>query len=211
MQVRDILLRTATDLGTAGRDTTFGVGLVNLPAAFAELFRLFPPSVTPTFISSGHIGDIAVGSTMTAAPNAKMQWFRCISAGTAATNKPSDCVEIKNAVSLNYKTTVRDLRKYLRFSVVLSTGSFFSPTTVVESGVWAKISSVAPGSRTAFNTLVGTASKGTISITSLDKNCTVKPKMVVALPNATACKLKISVKAAAPFPALGFTMLLPVN
>jgi hypothetical protein len=211
MQVRDILLRTATDLGTAGRDTTFGVGLVNLPAAFAELFRLFPPSVTPTFISSGHIGEIAVGSTMTAAPNAKMQWFRCISAGTAATNKPSDCVEIKNAVSLNYKTTVRDLRKYLRFSVVLSTGSFFSPTTVVESGVWAKTSSVAPGSRTAFNTLIGTASKGTISITSLDKNCTVKPKMVVASTTATACKLKISVKAAAPFPALGFTMLLPVN
>ena len=210
-QVRDILLRTATDLGTAGRDTTFGVGLVNLPAAFAELFRLFPPSVTPTFISSGHIGDIAVGSTMTAAPNAKMQWYRCDSQGAADTKKPANCAEIKNAVSLNYKTTVRDLRKFLRFSVVLPTGQFFSPTTVVESGVWAKAPSVAPGSRTAFNTLIGTASKGTISITSLDKNCTVKPKVVVASANATTCKLKISVKAAAPFPALGFTIVLPVN
>jgi hypothetical protein len=210
-QVRDILLNTATDLGTAGRDTTFGVGLLNLPAAFAELFRLYPPSVAPTFISSGHIGDVAVGSAMTTAPNAKMQWYRCTSAGTGVTKKPADCVEIKNAVALNYQTTVRDLRKFLRFSVVLPTGSFFSPTTVVESGVWTKISSVTPGSRTPFNTLVGTASKGTISIASLDKNCTVKTKMVVASTNATACKLKISVKAAAPFPALGFTMLLPVN
>jgi hypothetical protein len=94
---------------------------------------------------------------------------------------------------------------------VLPTGQFFSPTTVVESGVWAKAPSVAPGSRTAFNTLIGTASKGTISITSLDKNCTVKPKVVVASANATTCKLKISVKAAAPFPALGFTIVLPVN
>ena len=210
-QVRDILLRTATDLGTAGRDTTFGVGLVNLPAAFAELFRLFPPSVTPTFISSGHIGDVAVGSTMTAIPNAKMQWYRCSKSGEAATDKPSDCVEIMNAVASSYQTTVRDLRKFLRFSVVLPAGSFFSPTTVVESGVWANISSVAPGSRTRIDLLVGTASKGTISVTSSDKNCVVKPKVVIASNNATTCKLKVSVKAAAPFPTLGFTMLLPVN
>jgi len=210
-QVRDILLRTATDLGTAGRDTTFGVGLVNLPAAFAELFRLFPPSVTPTFVSSGHIGDVAVGSTMTAAANVKMQWYRCVSQGAAATEKPADCVEIKNAVALNYQTTVRELRKFLRFSVLLPSGQFFSPTTVVESGVWAKAPSVAPGSRTSFNALIGTASKGTISIASLDKNCTVKPKVVVASTTSTGCKLKISVKAAAPFPALGFTMLLPIN
>lgn len=210
-QVQDILLRTAVDLGAAGRDTTFGVGLVNLPAAFAELFRLFPVSVTPTFISSGHIGDVAVGSAMTAAVNVKMQWYRCVSQGVAATEKPTDCVEIKNAVNLNYQTTVRELRKFLRFSVVLPTGQFFSPTTVVESGVWAKAPAVAPGSRTPINALIGTASKGTISITSLDKNCTVKPKVVVASTTATGCKLKISVKAAVPFPTLGFTMLLPIN
>ena len=210
-QVRDILLRTATDLGTAGRDTTYGVGLLNLPAAFAELFRLFPPSITPTFISSGHIGDVAVGSTMTATPNAKMQWYRCNKSGEAATNKPSDCVEIKNAVASSYQTTVRDLRKFLRFSVMLPTGSFFSATTVPESGVWSNISSVAPGSRTRIDLLIGTASKGTVSITSLDKNCTIKPKVVVASNNATTCKLKVSVKAAAPFPTLGFTMLLAIN
>ena len=210
-QVRDILLRTATDLGTAGRDATFGVGLVNLPAAFAELFRLFPPSITPTFISSGHIGDVAVGSIMTATPNAKMQWYRCNKSGEAATNKPSDCVEINNAVASSYQTTVRDLRKFLRFSVTLPTGSFFSATTAPESGVWSNISSVAPGSRTRIDLLIGTASKGAISVTSSDKNCVVKPKVVVTSTNATTCKLKISVKAAAPFPALGFTMLLPVN
>jgi hypothetical protein len=210
-QVRDILLRTATDLGTAGRDTTFGVGLINLSASFAELYRLFPPSVSPTFISSGHIGDVAVGNTMTAAANVEMQWYRCVSQGAAATEKPADCVEIKNAVALDYQTTVRELRKFLRFSVVLPTGTYFSPTTVAESGVWAKNSSVAPGSRTPFKSLIGTSSKGTISISSLDRNCTVKQKVIVASTTATSCKLKVSVKAAAPFPALGFTMLLTVN
>jgi hypothetical protein len=148
---------------------------------------------------------------MTATPNAKMQWYRCNKSGEAANNKPSDCVEIKNAVASSYQTTVRDLRKFLRFSVTLPTGSFFSATTVPESGVWSNISSVAPGSRTRIDLLIGTASKGTVSITSLDKNCTIKPKVVVASNNATTCKLKVSVKAAAPFPTLGFTMLLAIN
>lgn len=210
-QVRDILLRTATDLGVAGRDATFGAGLVNLPAAFVELFKLFPSSVTPTFITSGHIGDVALGSAMTAASNTKMQWYRCNEPGLAATNKPADCVEIKNAVAPSYQTTVRDLRKFLRFSVTLSTGTFFSSTNGAESGVWAKTSSVTPGSKTPIDLLIGTASKGKLSITSLDKNCVVKPKTIVASTNATSCKLKVSIKAAAPFPALGFTMLLPVN
>ena len=208
--VRDILLRTATDLGVAGRDTTFGMGLVNLPAAFAELAKLFPSSVTPTFASSGHIGDVALGNTMTAA-NVTMQWYRCDKPGLSTTTKPDDCTEIKNAVALNYQTTYRDLRKFLRFSVALPAGSFFSSTTVAESGVWAKINTVASGSRTPFAALIGTASKGAISIKSLDKNCLVKPKVVVATGTATTCKLKVSVKAAAPFPALGFTLLLAVN
>jgi hypothetical protein len=209
-EVRDILLRTATDLGVSGRDTTYGAGLVNLPAAFAELVRLFPSTVTPTFISSGHIGDIAIGNTMTAA-NPKMQWYRCTKPGASTTTKPADCAAIKNAVALSYQTTFRDLRKFLRFSVALSAGNFFSSTTVAESGVWAKINAVTSGSRTSFATLIGTASKGAISIKSLDKNCLVKPKIVVATGTATTCKLKVSVKAAAPFPALGFTLLLAVN
>jgi subtilisin family serine protease len=42
-QVRDILLRTATDIGEPGRDVTFGAGLINMVAALAELQRMYPP------------------------------------------------------------------------------------------------------------------------------------------------------------------------
>lgn len=211
LQVRDILLRTATDLGVAGRDTTFGVGLVNLPAAFAELFRLFPLSVTPTFVSTGRIGEIAVGNAMTMISNSQVQWYRCNGPGLTTSSKPVDCVEIKNAVALNYQTSARDLRKFLRFSVSSPNGMFFSSTTVVESGLWTKTSSVTPGSRTTFASLIGTASKGTISVSSLDKNCLVKQKVVVAQLGATGCRLKVAVKASAPFPALRFTLLLAVS
>ena len=50
-QVRQILTTTATDIGTPGRDTTFGAGLVNADAAVrrawaiahdAELANLYP-------------------------------------------------------------------------------------------------------------------------------------------------------------------------
>jgi hypothetical protein len=210
-QVRDVLMRTATDLGTAGRDTTFGVGLLNLPAAFAELALLFPTSVSPTLTTSGRIGDIAQGTTTTAAPSALLQWWRCTKQGGAATAKPTDCLIIKNAVSVDYQTTFRDLRKFLRFAVQLPTGMTFSPTIRQEVGVWANIQTVPTGSRTPIRKLIGTASRGIVSMTSMDKQCVVRSNAVIAPGAATTCALKVSVRRSAPFPALNFTLTLGVN
>ena len=98
-QVRDILQRTATDIGAPGRDTTFGYGLINLVAAFAELDVMFPKIITASLTTEGRVGALAVGTASTSAANATSQWYRCTAPGEATTSKPADCTAIANAVA----------------------------------------------------------------------------------------------------------------
>ena len=61
-QVRDILLRTATDIGDPGRDHTFGVGFLNLVSALAELQRMFPHVNSPQITAVCHVGETLVAN-----------------------------------------------------------------------------------------------------------------------------------------------------
>ncbi len=67
-QVRQILQSTATDLGTAGFDTTFGYGLVNATAALEALLSAdAPPTVAITSPTAGATvaGTVTIAATAT--------------------------------------------------------------------------------------------------------------------------------------------------
>jgi hypothetical protein len=213
-QVRDILQRTATDIGALGRDSTFGYGVINLVAAFAELEVLFPKVVTASIATEGRVGSLALGASTTTALSATSQWFRCSSAGEATKIVPADCEMINNAVATAYQSTVRDLRKFLRYSITIvngtSTTTSYSATSIPESGAWMTTSLVAAKSTTPINQILESPSKGVRSIKVLNGSCKVRNSKIIAPSIPGSCTLKISVAAKAPFPELGFTTIITV-
>jgi subtilisin family serine protease len=96
-QVRDILLRTATDIGEPGRDVTFGFGLINMVAALAELQRMYPPIAAPKIAAVGHVGETLVANLALISNVNSVKWFRCDSTGLAAIEIPADCIAIAKA------------------------------------------------------------------------------------------------------------------
>ena len=58
-----VLLATATDLGAAGKDNTYGVGLLNLTRAFSPVGALSAVSPTGTSISLGSSSSATISST----------------------------------------------------------------------------------------------------------------------------------------------------
>ncbi len=216
-QVRDILQRTATDIGAIGRDSTFGHGVINLVAAFAELEILFPKVITTAIVTEGHVGSLAYGVTSTATTSVTSQWFRCTTAGETTTQKPADCIVIRNAVATTYQSTIKDLRKYLRYSITTaasdqhSATTYFSGATIQESGAWITSSTLVSRSVTPFSQLIGTGSKGVRTIKVVDGGCKVRQTKIVAPAVPGSCTLKISIAAIAPYPALGFTVTVAIS
>lgn len=216
-QVRDILQRTATDIGAIGRDSTFGYGVINLVAAFAELDILFPKVITTAVVTDGHVGSLAFGTTSSATTSTTSQWFRCTTGGEATTEKPQDCTMIRNAVATTYQSTVKDLRKYLRYSITtaasgaVSATTYFSGATIPESGAWITSPTLVLKSVTPFGQLIGTGSKGVRSIKVVDGACKVRSAKIVAPVVPGSCTLKISIAAKAPYPALGFTATVAIS
>ncbi|MEO8364424.1 MAG: S8 family serine peptidase, partial [Ilumatobacteraceae bacterium] len=153
-QVRALLLSTATDLGSPGRDTTYGVGLLNLPAAFAAMNAQYPVFNDPLIASIGRINSVATGTAPTLARSPQLQWYRCKNQGSATSTVPVECVSIANAVALTYQITQNDLRLFLRLAVSTTTGG--ATTTVLSAtspkviGVWLKVDSLARGSTNNF-------------------------------------------------------------
>ena len=216
-QVRDILQRTATDIGAFGRDSTFGYGIVNLVAAFAELEILFPKVITASLTTEGRVGALAVGIGSTTVATATSQWYRCTAPGEATTSKPADCTMIRNAVATTYQSTVKDLRKYLRYSITTAASgtvpasTHFSGATIPESGAWITSSTLALQSVTPFGQFVGSGSKGVRTIKVVDGTCKVRNTKIIAPVVPGSCTLKISIAAKAPFPALGFTATVAIS
>ena len=217
-QVRDVLQRTATDIGAPGRDTTFGHGLVNLVAAFAELDVMFPKIITASLATEGRVGALAMGTASTSASTATSQWYRCTAPGEATTSMPGDCTAITNAVAATYQSTIKDLRKYLRYSVTVTSGvnnsivsSFFSATTIPESGAWVTTSTISSKSKTPLSELLRSPSKGTRTFKIVDGSCKLRNSALVAPAMPGACTLKVSIAAKAPYPTLGFTAIITVS
>ena len=217
-QVRDVLQRTATDIGAPGRDTTFGYGLINLVAAFAELDVMFPKIITVSHTTEGHVGAFAIGTVSTSLATATSQWYRCTAPGEATTNKPLDCSAITNAVAVNYQSTVKDLRKFLRYSVTTTSGlngsissTYFSATTIPESGAWITTSTISAKTKTPLNELLRSPSKGTRTFKVINGSCKLRNSALVAPAVPGVCTLKVSIAAKAPFPTLGFTTIITVS
>ena len=217
-QVRDVLQRTATDIGALGRDTTFGFGVVNLVAAFAELDVLFPKIITATLTTEGRVGALAVGTASTSSATTTSQWYRCNAPGEATTSRPLDCTEIVNAVATTYQSTVKDLRKFLRYSVTVTSGvnnsivrSIFSATTIPESGAWITTSTLSPKTKIPLSELLRSPSKGIRTFKILNGSCKLRNSALVAPANPGVCTLKVSISAKAPYPTLGFTSIITIS
>lgn len=217
-QVRDVLQRTATDIGALGRDTTFGYGLVDLVAAFAELDVMFPKVITASLTTEGHVGALAVGTASTSASSATSQWYRCTAPGETTNSKPLDCTAIANAVGANYQSSVKDLRKFLRYSVTITSGvnnsivtTIFSATSIPESGAWITTSTISTKSKTPLSELLQSPSKGLRTFTILNGSCKIRNSAFVAPAVPGVCTLKVSIAAKAPYPRLGFTSIISVS
>ena len=217
-QVRDILQRTATDIGAPGRDTTFGFGLINLVAAFAELDVMFPRIITASLTTEGRVGALAVGTASTSAATATSQWYRCTAPGEATTSEPADCTAIANAVATTYQSTVKDLRKFLRYSITATSGlngsissTHFSATTIPESGAWITTSTISSKTKTPLSELLRSPSKGTRTFKIVNGSCKLRNSALVAPAQPGVCTLKVSIAAKAPFPTLGFTTIITVS
>jgi hypothetical protein len=218
LQVRDVLQRTATDIGAPGRDSTFGYGIINLVAAFAELDVMFPQAITASHTTEGHVGAFAIGAASTSVATAKSQWYRCTAPGEATTSKPADCTAIANAVAVNYQSTVKDLRKYLRYSVTTTSGlngsissTYFTAATIPESGAWITTSTISSKSKTPLSELLRSPSKGTRTFKIVNGSCKIRNSVLVAPALPGMCTLKFSIAAKAPYPILGFTSIISVS
>ena len=217
-QVRDVLQRTATDIGALGRDTTFGFGVVNLVAAFAELDVLFPKIITATLTTEGRVGALAVGTASTSSATTTSQWYRCNAPGEATTSRPLDCTAIANAVAATYQSTIKDLRKFLRYSVTVTSGvnnsivsSIFSATTIPESGAWITTSTLSPKTKIPLSELLRSPSKGIRTFKIINGSCKLRNSALVAPANPGVCTLKVSIAAKAPYPTLGFTSIITIS
>jgi len=217
-QVRDVLQRTATDIGAPGRDTTFGYGLINLVAAFAELDVMFPKIITASLATEGRVGALAVGTASTSAATATSQWYRCTAPGEATSSIPADCTAITNAVATTYQSTVKDLRKFLRYSVTATSGlngsissTHLSATTIPESGAWITTSTISAKTKTPLSELLRSPSKGTRTFKVINGSCKLRNSALVAPALPGVCTLKVSIAAKAPFPTLGFTAIITVS
>jgi len=208
-QVRALLISSATDLGVAGRDSTYGAGLINLPAAFALLNIMFPISNDPMITTNGRVGSIATGVAPTLTRSPKLQWYRCTRTGVVTTTPPPDCARIINAVALTYQMTAKDLRQFLRFAATSTTAgvttTVFSAPSPKIIAVWPKIAVFKRGTAYTFGQLIGSPSKGVRSVKVLAGACMVKNSTLLVRQKATGCKIRVTIYAKSPFPQLGFT------
>ena len=205
-QVRDILLRTATDIGDPGRDQTYGVGFLNLVAALAELQRMFPPVNAPQVTAVGHVGETLVANLDNIAELNSVKWFRCESTGPAATEVPADCTAIAKATKRSFRTTQADARRTIRvgidytragtkqFAISDAVGPFFP--------IWQIAKEVKPASSTPLARLFNSSSSGNRTFKVLSGACRVTGTRLIAPTAPSVCRVRMSVAARAPFPRL---------
>jgi hypothetical protein len=205
-QVRDILLRTATDIGDPGRDVTFGAGLINMVAALAELQRMYPPIAAPQIAAVGHVGETLVANLALISDVIGVKWFRCDLVGPAAMETPADCIPIAKATKRQYITTQADARHTVRVGITYTranTKQFAASATVGPFfSIWQIKSEVKPASSTTLAKLFNSSSSGSRTYKVLNGACRVSGTRLIAPPTPSVCRVRMSVAARAPFPKL---------
>jgi type VII secretion-associated serine protease mycosin len=205
-QVRDILLRTATDIGEPGRDLTFGVGLINMVAALAELQRIFPPIAAPQIAAVGHVGETLVANLDLISDVTGVKWFRCDQVGFAAFEIPADCVAIAKATKRQYLTTQADARHTIRVGITFTRAG--AKQFVISDAVgpffpiWQIVNTVKPTSITALTKLFNTSSSGTRTYKVVNGTCRINGVKLFAPTVPSTCRVRMSVAARSPFPKL---------
>ncbi len=212
-QVREVIIATAKDLGIAGRDETFGAGLIDTYAIFKSL-GFFPETVVfPTVSSLGQVGQESVGGTIQIPESERLQWYRCLSPGEATLTIPVDCVAISRAQRNIYTPIRRDIDTYLRFGTLISVGGVpqmrFSATTPKISAIWTSVSTLEVGINVAISELIVSASKGAVGARVVSGPCRIVKK-VLTTTQSGSCKLRIFAEAKAPYQKLVKTVVIAV-
>jgi hypothetical protein len=205
-QVRDILLRTATDIGDPGRDVTFGAGLINMVAALAELQRMYPPIAAPQIAAVGHVGETLVANLALISDVIGVKWFRCDLVGPAAMETPADCIPIAKATKRQYITTQADARHTVRVGITYTraetqqfvisdaVGPFFS--------IWQVANAVTPASTTPLIKLFNTSSSGSRTYKVVNGACRISGTKMIASRVPSVCRVRLTVAPRSPFPKL---------
>jgi len=217
VQVREVILATATDIGVPGRDEVFGAGLVNVYAIFRALGYLTNETSFPTFssISSmARIGVEIVASTLQLPKSERLQWYRCAAPGEATLTVPVDCVAIAQAQQLAYTPTLSDLGLFLRLGDLVTVGGTpqirFSSSTMRVTGVWTSSSAIESGTSIAVKDLVRSVSRGKPSVRIISGPCELKKGSVIMFKQVGKCQIRISVSSVAKFPKLASTLIIDV-
>ena len=205
-QVRDILLRTATDIGEPGRDVTFGAGLINMVAALAELQRMYPPIAAPQLAAVGHVGETLVANLELISDVNGVKWFRCDSVGPAAIEIPADCLPIAKATKRQYITTQADARHTIRVGITYTRAG--SKQFVISDAVgpffpiWQVANAVKPASTTPLIKLFNTSSSGSRTYKVVSGACRISGTKMIAPRVPSVCRVRLTVAARTPFPKL---------
>ncbi len=209
-QARDILLQSATDIGTPGRDDQTGYGLLNLTAAFAQLAALFPDSSQPTIAALGRVNE---NLTVVARPDAKVQWYRCTKPGPAVTKKPANCRSITNAVATQYRTKSRDAGTFIRVAITTPQQAKpqFSAATPRIMAKWLFVNNVTVSSSTKTTSLLAGPSKGRTTLQLVSGSCTLTREALIAPAAPDTCVVRVRVAARSPFPAMNFEAPITVS
>ena len=205
-QVRDILLRTATDIGDPGRDVTFGAGLINMVAALAELQRMYPPIAAPKIAAVGHVGETLVANLALISNVNSVKWFRCNSTGPASTEVPADCTAIAKATKRSYITTQADARRTIRVGITYTRAE--AQQFVISDAVgpffpiWQVANAVTPASTTPLIKLFNTSSSGSRTYKVVNGACRISGTKMIAPRVPSVCRVRMTITARSPFPKL---------
>jgi serine protease len=209
-QARDILLQSATDIGTPGRDDQTGFGLVNLPAAFAQLAVLFPDSSQPVVAALGRVNE---NLTVLARPDAKVQWYRCTKPGPAVSKRPANCAAISSAVATQYRTKARDAGTFIRVAITTPQQATpqFSAATPRIMAKWLVVNNVTVSSSTKTTGLLRGPSQGRTTLQLVSGSCALTRDALIAPAAPDTCVVRVRVAARSPFPAMNFLATIAVT
>lgn len=207
-EVREMLLLSAIDIGPAGRDATFGVGRLNIPAAFAILTARYPSTASISIDGFARVGIPLTALTIGNISN--LQWYRCQDVGTALTAVPRDCVAIAGANAATYSPTSDDLRRTIRVGATIDAQARISATVGKVVAIWSREATLTVNSPAKIAALVGSPSKGARSIRLISGSCSIRNLTVVAFAPGT-CRIKVSIAAKKPYPALAITFDVATN
>ncbi|NDF41352.1 MAG: hypothetical protein EB132_04285 [Actinobacteria bacterium] len=199
---------SAVDIGAPGRDATYGAGRLNVPGAFAILNARYPSTAAISINGLARVGTTL--TALSASSPSTVQWYRCQQIGTDSTAVPADCTPISGATTAAYKVTSTDMRKTLRVGATINGQARFSATLGKVIAIWSRDAKLTVGAPAKLSTLLGSPSTGARSIRLLSGNCSIRNLTVVAFTPGT-CRIKVSIAAKSPFPALAMTFDVSTN